>query len=182
MPEEVRQQFVFIIVLAMGYEVGWDLIAATQLAERLRASETRFRAVVEAVPSAILLVNHKGVITLANAQVEAVFGYPRAELIERQVDLLLPERLRSKHASRRDQYASEPVTRAMGAGRELFALRKDGSELPVEVALSPMATEAGQFVLASVVDISGRRRLEQATARQRDELAHLSRVAMLGEL
>ena len=173
---------VFVIVLAMGYELGWDLIAATQLAERLRASEMRFRAVVEAVPSAILLVDDKGRIVLANAQAEGLFGYPRTELVGGPVDRLLPERLRGPHAGFRRGYATDPQTRAMGAGRELIALRKDGSEFPVEAALSPMATDQGLFVLASVVDITQRRQLEQATARQRDELAHLSRVAMLGEL
>jgi C4-dicarboxylate-specific signal transduction histidine kinase len=79
-------------------------------------------------------------------------------------------------------YAMDPQSRAMGAGRELFACRKDGSAFAVEVALSPMATDDGLFVLASVVDISARRALERATAEQRDELAHLSRVAMLAEL
>jgi C4-dicarboxylate-specific signal transduction histidine kinase len=98
------------------------------------------------------------------------------------VDRLVPERSRSAHAGLRTLYAADAQPRAMGAGRELFACRKDGSEFPVEVALSPMATDEGLFVLASVVDISNRLRLEQATARQRDELAHLSRVAMLGEL
>ena len=173
---------VFIVVLAMGYELGWDLIAATQLAERLRASEMRFRAVVEAVPSAILLVDDGGAIVLANAQAERLFGYPRAELLGRPVDMLIPERLRGQHADLRRGYASDPRTRAMGAGRELIALRKDGSEFAIEAALTAMATGQGLFVLASVVDITLRRQLEQATARQRDELAHLSRVAMVGEL
>lgn len=172
----------FVIVLAMGYELGWDLIAAAQLASRLSASEMRFRAVVEAVPSAILLVDGKGTIALANAQTEGLFGHTRAELVGMPVERLVPERLRGAHAGLRSLYATSPQTRAMGAGRELFARRKDGREFPVEVALSPMTTEAGRFVLASVVDITGRRQLEQATARQRDELAHLSRVAMLGEL
>jgi len=173
---------VFIIVLAMGYELSWDLIAAAHLASRLRASEMRFRAVVEAVPSAILLVDDRGTIALANAQAESLFGHSRAELVTLPIDRLVPERSRGAHAGLRSLYAADPQTRAMGAGRELFACRKDGSEFPVEVALSPMATDEGLFVLASVVDISNRRRLEQATARQRDELAHLSRVAMLGEL
>ena len=83
----------FIVVLAMGYELGWDLIAAAQLAAQLRASEQRFRAVVEAVPSAILLVDDKGMITLANAQAETVFGYPRAELIAKPVEMLIPRTL-----------------------------------------------------------------------------------------
>jgi len=173
---------VFIIVLAMGYELGWDLIAVAQLASRLRASEMRFRAVVEAVPSAILVVDDKGTIALANAQAETLFGHSRAELVTMPVERLIPERLRGAHAGLRARYASDPRTRSMGADRELYACRKDGSEFPVEVALSPMATDEGLFVLASVVDISHRLRLEQATARQRDELAHLSRVAMLGEL
>ena len=173
---------VFIIVLAMGYELGWDLIAAAQLASRLRASEMRFRAVVEAAPSAILLVDDKGSIALANAHAEGLFGHSRAELITMPIDRLVPDRSRGAHAGLRTLYAMDPQTRTMGAGRELFACRKDGSEFPVEVALSPMATDKGLFVLASVVDISHRRQLELATARQRDELAHLSRVAMLGEL
>ena len=173
---------VFIVVLAMAYELGWDMIAAGQLATQLRASEQRFRAVVEAAPSAILLVDDKGTIALANAEAERVFGYPRAELVAMPVELLIPERFRVPHVRLRAAYSRDPQARTMGTGRELFACRKDGSEVPVEAALSPMPTEEGMFVLASVVDISERRDLQRATARQRDELAHLSRVAMLGEL
>jgi PAS domain S-box-containing protein len=173
---------VFIIVLAMAYELGWDLIAAAQLTARLRASEMRFRAVVEAAPSAIFLIDDKGAIALANAHAASLFGYSSAELTAMPIDRLVPAHFRSAHASQRALYATDPQTRSMGAGRDLFACRKDGSEFPVEIALSPMATDDGWFVLASVVDISHRRRLELATARQRDELAHLSRVAMLGEL
>lgn len=172
----------FIVVLAMGYELVWDLIAAAQLAAQLRASEQRFGAVVEAVPSAILLINGKGVITLANAQAETVFGYPRAELVAKPVEMLIPERFRIRHAGLRGAYARDPRARAMGAGREPAACRKDGGEIPVEVSLSPMPTKDGLFVLVSVVDITERRNVERATARQRDEFAHLSRVAMLGEL
>ena len=173
---------VFVMVLAMGYELVRDLIAAAQLAAQLRASEQRVRAVVESVPSAILLVDDGGAIALANAQAETVFGYQRAELVTKPVEMLIPERFAVPHVGLRAAYARDPRARAMGAGRELFARRKDGGEIPVEVALSPMATEQGRFVLVSVVDISERRALERATARQRDELAHLSRVAMLGEL
>jgi PAS domain S-box-containing protein len=173
---------VFLIVLAMGYELGWDLIAASQLAQRLRASETRFRAVVESVPSAILLVDRQGLIALANAQAETLFGYPRAQLLAMPVDQLVPDRSRRLHAGLRAAYANQPRTRAMGGGRELFARRQDGSEFAVEIALSPMDTGEGPYVLAAVSDISARKALERASARQRDELAHLSRVAMLGEL
>ena len=173
---------VFLVVLAMGYELGWDMIAAAQLAARLRTSELRFRAVVEAVPSAILLVDDEGRITLANAQAEAAFGYPRAELVAKPVDALIPERFGGPHAGLRAAYARDPKPRVMGAGRELFARRRDGTEFPVEVALSPKSTDKGLFVLASVVDLTERRNVERTTARQRDELAHLSRVAMLGEL
>jgi two-component system sensor kinase FixL len=173
---------VFLVVVAMGYELGWDVIAAAQLATQLRASELRFRAVVEAVPSAILVVDDRGTITLANAQAETVFGYPRAELITKPVETLIPEHFRIPHAGLRQDYARDARARMMGTGRELFACRKDGCEIPVEVALNPMPAEKRLFVLVSVVDITERRNSEQATARQRDEVAHLSRVAMLGEL
>jgi C4-dicarboxylate-specific signal transduction histidine kinase len=98
------------------------------------------------------------------------------------VETLNPERFRSSHVGQPGAYAGNPWARAAGAGRELFARRKDGGETSVEAALSPMPTEQGVFVLVSVVDVTERLRVEQATARQRDELAHLSRVAMLGEL
>jgi two-component system sensor kinase FixL len=172
----------FIVVLAMGYELVWDLIAAAQLAAQLRTSEQRFRAVVEAVPSAILLVSEGGVVTLANAQAETVFGYAPEELVGQTVEMLMPERFRPSHAGLRQDYAKDGRARTMGAGLELFARRKDGSEAPVEAALSPMHIENGRSVLVSVVDITERRHVERVTARQRDELAHLSRVAMLGEL
>jgi two-component system sensor kinase FixL len=173
---------VFVVVLAMGYELGWDVIASAQLAARLRTSEQRFRAVVQAVPSAILLADGEGTITLANAQAETVFGYPLAELIGKQVEMLVPERSRASHAGLRRAYVAEPRSRPMGSGRELFGCRKDGGVFPAEVALSPVPTEDGLFVLVSVVDVTERRRIEREAARQRDELAHLSRVAMLGEL
>jgi two-component system sensor kinase FixL len=173
---------VFIVVVAMGYELGWDMIMAAQLATQLRASEQRFRAVVEAVPSAILVVDEQGLITLANQQAEAMFGYPRAELIGQAMDRLIPERFQRPVADRPSPWMAGPQGEAVGTEPDLLARRKDGREFPVEAMLAPLQTGNGAFVLASVLDITERRRLEQATARQRDELAHLSRVAMLGEL
>lgn len=172
----------FAIVVAMGFELGWDLIIAAKLANQLQESEASFGAVVEAAPTAILLVDRQGRIALTNAQVSAVFGYKREELAGRSVDELVPDRYREAHAHHRFHFAESPSTRAMGAGRELFARRQDGSEVPVEVSLSPMKTPRGSFVLASIVDVSVRRASEQAAARQRNELAHLSRVSMLGAL
>jgi len=172
----------FIVVLAMGYELVWDLVSAAQLAAHLRASEQRFRAVVEAVPNAILLVSEDGTIKLANAQAEAVFGYAREALVGLTVEALMPERFRTSHVGLRQGYVIDAKARMMGTGRELFARRRDGSEIPVEVALNPMHTEKGLSVLVSVVDITLRTQAERAAARQRDELAHLARVAMLGEL
>ena len=172
----------FIVVLAMGYELVWDLIAAAQISAQLRASEQRFRSVVEAVPSAILLVSEGGVIKLANAQAESIFGYAGEELIGQDVEMLVPERFRSAHPGLRQDYARNATARMMGTGRELFARRKDGDEIPVEVALNPMPAAGEPSLLVSVVDITERIKVERTAARQRDELAHLSRVAMLGEL
>jgi len=145
-------------------------------------AEERFRTLVEANPSAMLVVDAEGAIFLANARAERMFGYARDELIGRSVETLVPARFRSLHNAHREAYRRERQPRAMGVGRELFASRKDGTELPVEVGLSPMQTSEGDFVLASVVDVSERKQRELAAARQRDEMAHLSRVAMLGEL
>ena len=172
----------FAIVVAMSFELGWDLLAVAQLANQLKASEASFRAVVEATPNAILLVDDHGRIAMTNAQGSAIFGYAREDLVGRSVDDLVPDRFRGAHAQYRGGFTASPSARAMGAGRELFGWRQDGTQVPVEVSLNPMRTAQGWFVLVSIVDISVRRSIEQAAARQRNELAHLSRVAMMGVL
>ncbi|MBI1374763.1 MAG: PAS domain S-box protein [Phycisphaera sp.] len=147
-----------------------------------RLAEERSQSIVEASPSSMVVVNHEGVIMVVNAQTERTFGYTRQELIGQKVELLLPVRYHARHEQLRDGYLANPSARAMGAGRELFGRRKDGRELPVEVGLTPIQMLEGRFVLASIVDISERKRVELELARQRNELAHLSRVTMLGEL
>ena len=147
-----------------------------------RLAEERFRVVVEAAATAMIMVNKKGGIALINKRVENLFGYKRDELIDQPVEMLVPERFRSQHVGDRQGYFSDPRVRPMGAGRDLFGRRKDGSEVPVEIGLSPIHTSEGCFVLASIVDISERKQAELEAARQRHDLAHLARVTTLGEL
>jgi len=151
------------------------------ITERKQAAE-RFQLVFEASPTALLMVGPDGVISLVNRQAEVVFGYTRAELAGMNVDALTPARSRFWHSREREAYANSTRSREMGAGRELFALRKNGDEIAVEIALSPIRFESGVFVLASAVDITERKRADRELAVQRDELAHLSRVVMLAEL
>ena len=170
------------VVAAMGYELSDDVARAAHLARELQFGEERFRRVVEAAPSAMIMVNQDGQITLANLQAEKIFGYPREELLGRPIEMLLPERLRSGYRDLRHDYLRDPQARPMGAGRELFGRRKDGSEVPVEIGLSPIHTSKGLLVLASIVDISERKLAELEAARQRHDLAHLARVSTVGEL
>jgi len=160
---------------------AWERGVLMDITERKQAEE-QFRLVVEAAPSAMIMVNTEGRITLANTQAEAVFGYAREELIGHPIEMLVPERFRSHHTDDRRGYFGDARARSMGAGRELFGRRKDGSEVPIEIGLNPIHTSEGLFVLASIIDISERKRAELERARQRNEMAHLSRVTMLGEL
>ena len=170
------------IVVALGYQLCDDAVRAADLASELQIGEERFRRVVEAAPSAMIMVNQEGQITLANQQAEKTFGYPREELLGRPIEMLVPERLHSGHKGFRHDYLCDPQARPMGAGRELFGRRKDGSEVPVEIGLSPIHTSKGVLVLASIVDITERKLAELEAARQRHDLAHLARVSTLGEL
>src|SRR5438874_8129579 len=170
------------IWVARGYQLCNDAVRAADLASELQVGEERFRRVVEAAPNAMIMVNHEGQITLANQQAEKTFGYPREELLGRPIEMLVPERVRSGHQGFRHDYLCDPQARPMGAGRELFARRKDGSEVPVEIGLSPIHTSNGPLVLASIVDITQRKLAELGAARQRHDLAHLARVTTLGEL
>lgn len=153
----------------------------SDVTERLHQEE-RFALAVEASPTAMLMTRQDGAITLANHQTEVVFGYTREQLLGMSVDELLPASVRPGHAALRRDYFAQASARLMGAGRELHGRRQDGREVPVEVALNPIRVGDELYVLASIVDISERRRLEAEAARHRDELAHLSRVALLAEL
>ncbi len=148
----------------------------------LKRGEERMRLAVEAAPNAMIMADRAGHIILVNAQAEKVFGYAREELLGRSIEVLIPESIRAGHPGHRYDYHLAPSARAMGTGRELHGRRKDGSEVPVEVGLNPIDTPEGMCVLASIIDITARLRIEAETALQRNELAHLSRVAMLGEL
>jgi two-component system, LuxR family, sensor kinase FixL len=155
--------------------------ASLDITKRKQAEE-QFRLVVEAAPNAMIIVNNEGRISLVNTQAEAVFGYSRQELIGRPIEMLVPERFRPQHVADRHSYLRDAQARPMGAGRELFGRRKDGTEVPVEIGLNPIHTPEGLFVLASIIDITERKQAELEAARRRNELAHLSRVTTLGEL
>jgi PAS domain S-box-containing protein len=131
------------------------------LAEELDDSgDLRMRGLLEAAPDAMLLVNRKGQIVLANHQTEKLFGYTREELAGSSIDRLVPERFRAAHPGHRGGYFAESRTRPMGAGIDLFALRKDGSEFPAEISLAPVQARDGMFVTAAVRDITERRKVE----------------------
>ncbi len=123
--------------------------------------EARFRAVVDASPSGMIAVDAAGRIVLVNGEAERLFGYAREELIGRRVELLVPERLRAAHPRLREGFLARPEARPMGAGRELYGRRKDGSEFPIEIGLCPFGDAEGRMVLAAVVDISERQRLDR---------------------
>lgn len=124
-------------------------------------AERRFRALIENAPDAILQVDTKGAIVIANRTAETMFGYSREELMGNRVDLLVPEANRAGHAAHRKSFASAGLTRPMGLGLELFARRKDGTTFPVEISLSPMRTETGVHVTAVIRDVTERKQTEQ---------------------
>jgi PAS domain S-box-containing protein len=118
--------------------------------------------VIEAAPNAMLMIDATGRITIVNHKVEELFGYPRAQLLGQPIALLVPERFRGRHAAQVEGFVGRPKARPMGATRDLVARRADGSELPVEIGLSPISTPAGVFTLASIIDLSGTRRAQAA--------------------
>jgi two-component system, LuxR family, sensor kinase FixL len=147
-----------------------------------KLAEEKFQLVLDAAPNAMIMVDSAGVINFANASAITVFGYSLSELIGCDIETLVPERFRDRHPGYRKGFLSQPSIRAMGAGRDLFGRRKDGSEFPVEVGLNPIRTAQGLFILASVVDITARKHAELEHELQNMELARVGRVAVMGEL
>ncbi len=139
-------------------------------------AEDRFKQLLEAAPDAMVIVDPAGTMILINSQTERLFGYARNEMLGQAVEFLIPERFREQHTAFRGAYFAEPRVRPMGTGSELYGLRKDGSEFPVEINLSPMQADAGSWAISSIRDITERRRVEQALHEKILELERASKV------
>lgn len=147
-------------------EINHDISARKNL-ERVNAS---FRQLLEAAPDGIVVVNRDGTIVQINSQTERLFGYGREEMMGQPVEMLLPGSFHEAHVSHRAEFFHEPKVRPMGAGLDLKGLRKDSGEFPVEISLSPIETEDGMQVIASVRDVSERKEFEQALRQKNVEL------------
>ena len=151
------------------------LASVVDISARKRA-EQRFQAAVESSPSGMVMTDEGGTILLVNREVERLFGYARDELIGKPVEMLVPERYRAVHPVHRARFYTDPRSRPMGIGRELFGLRKSGGEVPIEIGLNPIHTDEGTYVLSSIVDITERRRDEEQR-RQSQKLEAIGTLA-----
>ena len=178
-----RRFFQLTVVRLRGswFDTGLTVIAFQDETDRARA-ETQLAGLLEGAPDAMVVVNESGVIQLANRQAVALFGYPRDELLAQKIEILVPDSKRGLHPGHRAAYLAGPEVRPMGADLELVARRKDGSEFPVDIALSPVDTDDGLLVVAAVRDISERRKGERERADLETQLRDAQRMESVGRL
>ncbi len=154
-----------------------DITDRKRAEEKVRELNDRFRALLETAPDAMVLVGHDGRMVLVNAQTEKLFGYARAELLGNPVEMLVPPRFRDQHPQQRGRYFAAPKVRPMGAGLELYGLRKDHSEFPIEISLSPIETDDGRLVASAIRDITDRKRAEEKVRELNDRFRALLETA-----
>src|SRR5687768_2027600 len=149
-------------MLGTGFSLALESMLSSELV----------RSVLDSAPDAMIIIDARGVILFANRQVSALFQYSPEELRGQKVELLLPERFRARHSGHREAYARQERVRPMGAGLDLFGTRRDGSEFPVEISLSPISQDGEKLVAAAIRDVTERKQVQHALEDARREAEH----------